>query len=116
MTWLRHAALMLCLPAAVLAVGCAAPCDQYCNDSADYIEACLANGSSQEWKDASAAGSDGWAVWGTTSKDEYVADCQTDFDAQLGASEEPKGLEELCSDDANRYAQHLSMGQCNDLP
>ena len=99
-------------------VGCAAPCDRYCSQSAEYIDFCLTNGSQAEWQSAGIAGGDGWGNWGVGNKDEYVGDCQTDFDSQLSGveGEDRDGLEGLCEDDANRYAQLVERGQCTDLP
>jgi len=99
--------------AAVLLVGCAAPCTQYCNANADYIEFCLVNGSQNDWVAASDAG--GWSVWGYSSKEEYEAGCAADFDAQT-AGDAGAVIESECTDAASQVEQWNARSLCAELP
>jgi hypothetical protein len=105
------------LTAAVVAsmglVGCGAPCDNYCDSTADYIEFCLENGSQAAWTTAATAG---WSNWGAADRDTYVGDCKDDVGAQAAASSDQGAFEELCTDDSNRYTQLFERGFCADLP
>ena len=107
-TFVAAAALL----ALVFATGCAAPCDRYCNKTADFIEVCLESGSSGEWQTASASG---WAYWGATDKDQYVDDCKSDMKEQLAVADK-ETLEGACEDDANLYTEWADRGSCVDLP
>ncbi len=108
----RLASLLIALAALAIA-GCAAPCDQYCDNVGDYIETCLEVGTSGAWTTAAAGG--GWSYWGATDKDQYVADCRSDLSDQVGASDDEL-LEGACEDDANLYAERSDREQCADLP
>ncbi len=94
-------------------VGCGAPCDNYCDATAEYIEFCLENGSQAAWTTAATAG---WTNWGAADRDAYVGDCKEDVNAQVAASADAAGFEEACTDDANRYTQLSERGFCADLP
>ena len=93
------------------ASGCAAPCDRYCDLTADYIELCLESGSQVEWQDAT-----DWTTWGSASKDEYVSACQSDLDNQLEGAESSAAISQACEDDANRYLELTERGLCADIP
>ena len=105
--------LTVAVAASVGLTGCGAPCDNYCDSTADYIEYCLENGSQEVWTTARAAG---WQNWGVADKDTYVGDCKEDVPAQAAASDDPQGFEEFCTDDANRYEQLSERGFCADVP
>ncbi len=111
----RHLSILLvAVPVAVFGlVGCGAPCDNYCDATADYIEYCLENGSQDAGTAAAAAG---WQNWGVADKDAYAGDCKEDVSSQAAASDDSQGFEEFCTDDANRYAQLSERGFCADLP
>jgi hypothetical protein len=104
---------LLLLTAAFLFAGCAAPCTQYCNENADYIEFCLENGSQDDWVAAANAG--GFAVWGYSSKDEYVTGCKEDFSAQLGGDDSDV-IEAECTDAASQVEQWNARSLCAELP
>ena len=96
----------------LLASGCAAPCDRYCDSTADLIEYCLENGSSTEWLEAQAQG--GWTVFGATERDEYATTCKADMDSQVAAGGDV--IESECTDAANRNEENTERGFCVDLP
>ena len=102
--------LLACLVLA-LASGCAAPCDRYCDTTADYIDTCLVSGSQGEWQ---AAGD--WSVWGAADRDDYAATCKSDLEAQLGSAEDSGAISNACEDDANRYLELTERGLCADIP
>ena len=101
---------LACL-ALALATGCAAPCDRYCDTTADYIENCLATGSQGEWQ---AAGD--WSVWGAADRDDYATTCKSDLEAQLDSAEDSVAISNACEDDANRYLELNERGLCADIP
>jgi hypothetical protein len=106
----------LCIASIVVAfalAGCGAPCDNYCDATADYIEFCLENGSQEVWTTARTAS---WQNWGAADKESYTGDCKEDVGAQAAASDDVDGFEEFCTDDANRYSQLSERGFCADLP
>ena len=91
--------------------GCAAPCERYCNQTADYIEFCLDSGSQGQWLDAG-----DWTTWGAADKDAYLASCQEDLDGQLAGAEDSAPIAAACEDDANRYLELFERGLCADVP
>jgi hypothetical protein len=97
----------------LVVAGCAAPCDRYCANAADYIELCLENGSQGSWQTAAAGG--GWSYWGASDKDQYVDDCKEDMKSQIDAADKDV-LTGACEDDANQYAEWTDRGSCVDLP
>ena len=96
--------------------GCSAPCERYCETSADYIEYCLENGSQGEWAAAS------WSVWGSfSSKDDYISDCKADMESQLAGAattcrSDDDALPCTCEDEANIFADLTGRGLCAELP
>ncbi len=66
---IRRFALSLTVLAAVALTGCASPCEQYCDSSADYIEYCLENGTQGPWTTAAASGAA--YVWRPSRRGEY---------------------------------------------
>jgi len=109
----RIATLLLATVATLAVAGCAAPCDQYCDNVGDYIETCLEVGTSGAWTTAAAGG--GWTYWGASDKDQYVTDCKADLKSQVDASEDEL-LTGACEDDANLYLERNDRLQCADLP
>jgi hypothetical protein len=95
----------------IFATGCAAPCDRYCEITADYIELCLDSNSQVEWQDAT-----DWSTWGAASKEEYLSACHTDLDAQLEGAENSAAIGQACEDDANRYLELTERALCADIP
>ncbi|MCP4867446.1 MAG: hypothetical protein GY898_01845 [Proteobacteria bacterium] len=110
---IRRIAFALTALTAVALTGCAAPCDQYCDTSADYIEYCLENGTQGPWTTAAASG--GFEVWGTSSRDEYADACKDDMKNQLSAHDADT-LTGACTDDANQFTEWVERGTCIDLP
>ncbi len=104
---------LVALAVTILALaGCAAPCDAYCDASANYIEFCLENGSQGDWQAANDRG--GWTVWNVSEKAEYVETCKVDFASQLAAGNDV--VESNCTDLANQYQENADRGFCVELP
>jgi len=101
----------LALLALGLATGCAAPCERYCDITADYIEFCLESGSQGAWQDAG-----DWTPWGATDRADYASSCQTDLGEALDAGAIGDAVTRACEDDANRYLELTERGLCADLP
>lgn len=110
---IRRFALSLTVLAAVALTGCASPCEQYCDSSADYIEYCLENGTQGPWTTAAASG--GFEVWGSSSRDEYADSCKEDMAAQLQAHDADT-YNGACTDDTNQFTEWVERGTCIDLP
>ncbi len=110
---IRRLALVLFALFAVCLVGCASPCDRYCDNAADYIEFCLENGTQGAWQAANDGG--GWTTWGVSSRDEYNDNCKSDLSDQL-AGEHGDSIEGACEDDANQYFEWVERETCIDLP
>jgi len=98
-------AASLCLVSA-----CQAPCDGYCEATAEYIGYCLDNGSQGEWVAAD------WSHWGDfSSAEDFVADCQADLAAQVDAGDGDV-IQSTCTDQDNAYREMADRGLCADLP
>ena len=108
---LRLSLSLLALVGLAFATGCAAPCDSYCETTADYIEFCLESGSQAEWQGAS-----DWTTWAAADKDEYVTSCQADLATQLEGAQSSAAISRGCEDDTNRYLELTERGLCADLP
>jgi hypothetical protein len=93
--------------------GCAPPCNSLCDTQAEYIEFCLVNGSQADWTSLAAGG--GFAVYGYSDADEFVAGCQEDFTSQL-TGPHADIVEAECTDEDNRVAQLVDRGLCGDVP
>jgi len=107
----RLVAILATLGLLLALAGCSSPCDNYCDNSADYIEYCLDLASQGEWESAS------WATWGGYSgPDDYSADCKADFASQLSGSATPDVVESTCEDESNNYADLLERELCAELP
>jgi len=102
---------ILALLGLAFATGCAAPCDRYCDITADYIELCLESGSQAEWRDAG-----DWTTWGSSSKDEYISSCQTDLASQVDGTDSGAAISQGCENDANSYLEFTERGLCADIP
>jgi hypothetical protein len=112
MRFLRFLPLLL-MPGALLASGCQASCDRWCDNTADYIEYCMANASQGEW--STIAAGESWGAWGFSSKDEYASGCKEDMGARLGG-DDTDALESTCEDEANRFGELFERGTCAEVP
>ena len=107
----RKSLFLLALAASLSFVtACQAPCDSYCEATADYISYCLDNGSQGEWVAAE------WSHWGDfTGAEDFIAGCQEDLTAQIEV-DEAEVIQATCTDQDNAYREMADRGLCADLP
>ena len=102
--------LFALVTSALMAAGCAAPCERYCEATADYISYCLENGSQGEWVAAE------WSHWGDFSgADQFISNCNNDLSLQM-ADGNDEVIASTCTDQANSYTEMADRGLCADLP
>lgn len=102
--------LFVLVTSGFMAAGCSAPCERYCEATADYISYCLENGSQGEWVAAD------WSHWGDFSgAEEFITNCNDDLSLQRTDDNEDV-LNGNCTDQANSYTEMADRGLCADLP